>query len=79
MSITIEEVVDQTVVEANGIVLYRTAKKVLDNGQEIAKSYHRASLAPGQSTDGVPAIVVSICNTVWTQDVIDAYNESLED
>ena len=65
--------VDQITVTENGIVLYREATRILKDGNEIAKTYHRTSLTPGQDLTGQPANVVAICNVAWTQAVIAAY------
>ena len=73
MSLTKTTIVDQTTVAKNGIVLYREATSVMEDGNEISKTYHRSSLTPGQDLTGVPANVVAICNTVWTKTVIAAY------
>jgi hypothetical protein len=76
--ITKETIVDQITVCENGIVLYREATKIIEDGVEITKKYHRTSLTPGQSLDGVPANVVAICNTAWTPAVIAAYEAAQE-
>jgi len=73
MAITKETVVDQTTVCENGIVLYREATRVVEDGNEIAKTYHRTSLTPGQNLTGQPANVVAICNAAWTPEVVAAY------
>ena len=73
MSITKETTVDQITVTENGIVMYREATRIMEDGNEISKTYHRSSLAPEQDLTGVPANVVAICNTVWTAEVISAY------
>ena len=67
------KVIDQITVTENGIVLYREATTVLKDGDQIAKTYHRTSLTPGQDLSGQPANVVAICNAAWTQAVIAAY------
>jgi DNA-binding transcriptional LysR family regulator len=67
------KVIDQITVTENGIVLYREATRILKDGDEIAKTYHRSSLTPAQDLTGVPASVVAICNTAWTPAVIAAY------
>ena len=77
MSLTKETVVDQITVTENGIVLYREATKIMENGNEINKSYHRTSLTPGQDLTSIPANVAAICNLTWTPEVIAAYQESL--
>ena len=78
MAITKETVVDQITVCENGIVLYREATRVVEDGNEIAKTYHRTSLTPGQDITGQPANVVAICNTAWTPEVVAAYQAQQE-
>ena len=73
MSLTKTTTVDQITIQENGIILYREATKILENDVEISKQYHRSSLTPAQDLTGVPANVVAICNTVWTAEVIAAY------
>ena len=78
MSITKEINVDQITVTENGIVLYREATKIIEDGNEISKTYHRSSLVPEQDLTGVPANVVAICNTAWTDEVKTAYRAMIE-
>jgi hypothetical protein len=73
MSLTKTTTVDQTTVAENGIVLYREATSIMENDNELSKTYHRSSLTPGQDLTGVPVDVAAICNTVWTKAVIAAY------
>jgi DNA-binding transcriptional LysR family regulator len=73
MSLTETKVIDQITVTENGIVLYREATRILKDGDQIAQTYHRSSLTPGQDLTGVPDQVVAICNTAWTAAVIAAY------
>lgn len=73
MSLTRETVVDQITVTEIGVVLYREATRVMENGNEISKTYHRSSLIPEQDLTGIPSNVVAICNTTWTPAVIAAY------
>jgi hypothetical protein len=78
MSLTKTTVVDQITVQENGSILYREATRIMEDGNEISKTYHRSSLSPAQDLTGVPANVVAICNTVWTAEVIAAYQASQE-
>lgn len=73
MAITKETVVDQITVTENGIVLYREATRIMEDGVELSKTYHRTSLTPGQDLTGQPANVVAHCNVAWTPEVISAY------
>jgi hypothetical protein len=73
MSLTKETAVDQITVSEQNIVLYREATRILEDGVEISKKYHRTSLIPGQDLAGQPANVVAVCNAVWTPQVVAAY------
>ena len=73
MALTKQAVIDQITVTENGIVLYREATTIKEDGEEISKKYHRTSLTPGQDLAGQPEKVVAICNVAWTAEVIAAY------
>jgi len=73
MSLTKELKIDQITVTENGIVLFREATRILEDGLELSKTYHRSSLTPGQDISGVPANVQAICNAAWTPEVIAAF------
>ena len=73
MSLTKTTTVDQITVTENGIVLYREATKIMEDGIELSKTFHRSSLTPAQDLTGVPANVVAICNAAWTPAVVAAY------
>ena len=78
MALTKEVAVDQITVTENGIVLYREATTIKEDGVEISKKYHRTSLTPGQDLAGQPEKVVAICQVVWTPEVIAAYEAQQE-
>jgi hypothetical protein len=73
MSLTKSTTVDQITVTENGIVLYREATRIMEDDNELSKTYHRNSLTPGQDLTGIPANVVAHCNVAWTAEVIAAY------
>ena len=73
MSLTKTTTVDQITVTENGIILYREATRIMEDGNELSKTYHRSSLTPAQDLTGVPANVVAICNVAWTEAVVSAY------
>ena len=73
-----QTVVDQITVTENGIILYREATRIIEDGKELTKTYHRTSLTPGQDLTGQPANVVAICNVAWTAEVISAYQAQQE-
>jgi hypothetical protein len=78
MAITKQTVVDQITVTENGIILYREATRIIEDGKELTKTYHRTSLTPGQDLTGQPAQVTAIANTVWTDEVVTKYQEMIE-
>ena len=77
MALTETKVIDQITVTENGIVLYREATRILKDGNEIAKTYHRTSLTPGQDLTGQPDNVKAIAQVAWTEAVIAAYQEQI--
>jgi DNA-binding transcriptional LysR family regulator len=78
MSLTKTTTVDQITITENGIVLYREATRIMEDLNEISKTFHRSSLAPGQDLTGQPEQVIAICNVAWTPEVIAAYKTSVE-
>jgi hypothetical protein len=73
MSLTKTTAIDQITVQENGTIMYREATRIMEDGNQISQTFHRSSLIPAQDLTGVPANVVAICNTVWTTDVVAAY------
>ena len=73
MSLIKTKTVDQITVTENGIVLYREATRIMEDGNQISQTYHRSSLTPAQDLTGQPEQVVAICNAAWTPTVISAY------
>ena len=78
MSVTKTTTVDQITVTENGIILYREATRIMEDGTQLSQTYHRSSLTPAQDLTGVPANVVAICNVAWTAEVIAAYQAQIE-
>ena len=74
--ITKQTVIDQITVTENGIVLYREATKIIEDGVELTKTYHRSSLTPGQDLTGQPDKVIAIAQAAWTPEVIAAYQQA---
>lgn len=73
MAIEKQKVVDQITVTENGIVLYREATRIIEDGKLLTQTYHRTSLTPGQDLTGQPANVVAIAQAAWTPEVVAAY------
>ena len=77
MALTKETTVDQITVTENGIVLYREATRIMEDGVQLSQTYHRTSLTPGQDIADQPQKVQDICNVAWTPEVIAAYEAQL--
>jgi hypothetical protein len=73
MALTKETVVDQITVTENGIILYREATRIMEDGNQLSQTYHRTSLTPGQDLTGQPDNVKAIAQVAWTEAVITAY------
>jgi DNA-binding transcriptional LysR family regulator len=78
MALTETKTVDQITVTENGIVLYREVTRIFKDGEQMAQTFHRSSLSPNQDLTGVPAQVVAICNTAWTDEVVAAYQAVID-
>ena len=77
MSLTKTTTVDQITVTENGIILYRESTRIMEDGNEISKTYHRTSLTPGQDLAGQPTNGVAIAQVAWTPEVIAAYQAQI--
>jgi hypothetical protein len=73
MALEKQVVVDNITVTENGIVLVREVTRIMEDGTEISKQYHRNSFAPASDISAQPANVQAICATAWTPEVIAAY------
>jgi hypothetical protein len=73
MALSEVKVIDKIEVIENGIVQVRQATKIMKDGEEIAKTYHRWSFTPASDVSGQPANVQAICAAAWTPEVVAAY------
>lgn len=76
--ITEQKTIDKIEVVENGTVQVREVNRVLKDGAEIARNFHRWTLAPGQDISDQAANVQAICQAAWTPEVIAAYQAQLE-
>ena len=49
----------------------------MEDGKELSKQYHRTSFAPADDVSAQAQNVQDICNVVWTQEIISAYQAQL--
>lgn len=78
MALSEVKVIDKIEVVENGTLQVREATKIMKDGEEIAKTYHRTSFTPGQDLTGQPANVQAIAAAAWTPEIIAAYQAQLE-
>jgi len=78
MSLTKEQVIDKIEIIEGGTVQVRQATKIIEDGNEISKSYHRWTIAPGEDYSGQPDDVKAICAVAHKPAVIAAYEAQIE-
>ncbi len=87
MAITKEIAVDKIEILEMGQVQVRTATKIMEDGNELNRSFHRHVVEPSvkngdtwEDTDisGEDAKVQAVCNAVWTNEVKTAYQEMMD-
>ena len=64
-------------VGANSVISVRTDTVIKDEGSEISRSFHRHCLVPTDDVSGEDARVQAVANSLWTDEVVAAYQASL--
>ncbi len=77
MALEEKSVVDKIEVLLNGAIQVRRRDQVLKDGVEIAATYHRHVLNPGDNLSNEDPRVVAIAEATWTPEVIQAYQDTL--
>jgi hypothetical protein len=78
MSLSKEINIDKIEIVENGTVQVRQVTKIIEDGNELSKSFHRWSIAPGQDYSDQPDNVKAICAVAHTPAVIAAYQAAQE-
>ena len=87
MAITKETVVDKIEVLEMGQVQVRTATKIVEDGTELNRSFHRHVVVPSTKTgdtwgdtdiSGEDARVQAVCTATWTDAVKTAYQTMMD-
>ena len=73
MALTEKQIIDKIELTEVNTIQIRTATSIIKDGAEIAKTYHRHSLSPGDDVSNQDARVQAIANVIWTEEVINAY------
>jgi hypothetical protein len=64
-------------VGANSVISVRTDTVIQDDGAEISRSFHRHVVVPTDDISGEDARVQAVANSLWTDEVVAAYQASL--
>ena len=78
MALTETKLIDKIEVVGNGFIQVREVNRVMKDGAEIARNFHRWTLTPGQDISDQADNVKAICQAAWTPEVIAAYQAQLE-
>lgn len=74
MALTETKTIDRVeLVGQHPVLQVREATTIMRDGQEISKSFHRWSFAPGDDVSAMPANVQAVAQAAWTPEVIAAY------
>jgi urease accessory protein UreE len=76
MALSEASVVDKIEVLLLGQIQVRTRQQVLKDGTEIAATFHRHVLSPGDDTANEDPRVAAIAAATWTEEVVAAYEAS---
>jgi hypothetical protein len=77
MALIEKQIVDLVELVQSNHIQVRTANIIEKDGTEIARTFHRHVLAPGDNIVNEDPKVQAIANAVWTEEVIAAYQASL--
>lgn len=75
--LTETKAIDRIEVVNNSTIQVRETTTIERDGQQIAKSYHRWSFAPGSDVSAMPQSVQDIAALVWTQEVVAEYQAKM--
>jgi hypothetical protein len=73
MALIEKQSIDKIEVLENNSIQIRTATIIEKDGIEIAKTYHRHAISPGDDITNQDEKVQSIANAIWTEEVINNY------
>ena len=76
--ITKEITVDKIEIVENGTVQVRQAIRIMEDGNELSKSFHRWIIAPGQDYSDQEDNVKAICEITHTPEVIATYQSQTQ-
>jgi len=79
MALQEKSVVDKIEVLLNGCIQVRRRDQILKNGVEIASTFHRHIITPGDDVSNEDDRVAAVATTLWTEEVVAAYQAAQEE
>ena len=76
MALEERSIVDKIEVLFDGVIQVRRRDQILKDGVEVAASYHRHALRPGEDTANEDPRVAAIAAATWTDEVVAAFQAS---
>lgn len=73
MALIEKQIVDKIEVLETNSIQVRTANVIEKDGIEIARTFHRHVLHPGDDVSGEDPKVQAIASAVWTEEIIEQY------
>lgn len=70
-----ESFIDRMEITKSGRIQVRRKNLIIEDGKEIASTFHRHVLSPGDSLEGQDARVKALSKVVWTPSVVKAFKE----
>ena len=77
MALEEKSVVDKVEVLLNGSIQVRRRDQILKDGVEVAATFHRHVVNPGDDVSNEDPRVAAIAAATWTDEVVAAYQASL--
>ena len=79
MALKEKSVVDKIEVLLDGCIQVRRRDQILKNGVEVASTFHRHIIAPGDDVSNEDDRVAAVATTLWTEEVVAAYQAAQEE
>ena len=79
MALQEKSVVDKIEVLLNGCIQVRRRDQILKDGVEVASTFHRHVIAPGDDVSNEDDRVAAVATTLWTDEVVAAYQAAQEE
>lgn len=79
MSLSENTKIDKIEIVESGVVIVREVTTIEKDGVVMAQNFHRTSFVPGQDISNQSDQIKSLCETVWTPEVIANYTRILEE